>query len=760
MWLRIQRWVSFLSPLFLMASVGVTLFTVDLHTLQPFRDVKESLLLYGGALCALLLSLSLIVSPAARRSLFWLIPLLPIFAIGGWRWFESTGGSFHSAGGFGAESSFILRIYSFGGAALVLFLLAASLNLDVRKARFLTFSLGLFALVQCLGVSVEILGHWLGHEWHPFLGSASIQPGGGELKTTYFGSLGNTNFLAGILAMLFFPSIAIRFPRRGSLLNGLRWLAPVLILAIILACSSKGALLGLLIGGGVYLIANRLGQSTSKASDEKKETGSGFRHRGLALAILIVVVGLGVFILEGRRRDWGSTLALRGESVSKRLFLAYTGLHSLSDSPWIGIGPGRFRLDFLDSVGDILQSPEGMAFRSRVQNLKSFKPVHLHNDPLEMLVEWGAVGYATILVFVISAGWVGVLRMRGDPPELRGRRLGWIGGFFAGVGYSLFEFPFHLAPHLTLAAILLGLSVAPAWPFPRTVKRWSIVPLALVLIALSIGLLIQSNRLFLAARLAQAAWDSPKSSKAEVNRAYDQVNRANLLDPGNGEIGLLLGQFQWRIQQRPSDAIQTLRQAAQISDDPLVSILQGQIALDESRTQDALRAIAPLEGIADYLPGIGYIQGQIAQSLGNTEQAAEAYLRDIRATSRFPNPEQISPDPPGLYLKYGSVLEDLGQYLEATWQYEKFNELTTERGSSIPIGYLRLGRIYRDRFSDYESARLYFEKALESAEKHASAVDIRMVKEEIRALNQLVRQVREQFNLEAPPAPGSSSAEK
>ncbi|MCA9415400.1 MAG: hypothetical protein KC917_03980, partial [Candidatus Omnitrophica bacterium] len=103
---------------------------------------------------------------------------------------------------------------------------------------------------------------------------------------------------------------------------------------------------------------------------------------------------------------------------------------------------------------------------------------------------------------------------------------------------------------------------------------------------------------------------------------------------------------------------------------------------------------------------------------------------------------------------------DLGQDLEATWQYEKFNELTTERGSSIPIGYLRLGRIYRDRFSDYESARLYFEKALESAEKHASAVDIRMVKEEIRALNQLVRQVREQFNLEAPPAPGSSSAEK
>jgi tetratricopeptide (TPR) repeat protein len=264
----------------------------------------------------------------------------------------------------------------------------------------------------------------------------------------------------------------------------------------------------------------------------------------------------------------------------------------------------------------------------------------------------------------------------------------------------------------------------------------------LIVVILSGFLLFQAMRLGVASHVAHSAWSNPKSKKSELNEASSQVRLAAHLDPGNADIALLLGQFQWRAQNRPADAIQTFRRASAISDDPLIPLFQAQIAFEENRLQDAVRAIDPLEGIADFLPGVGYIQGQIALNLGEPEEAAQAFLRDIRASSRFPNPEKVTPDLPGLYLKYGEALESLGHYREAVWQYEKYNQLIADRGSDIPIGSLRIGRIYRDRFSDFETARQFFEEALQSAQKHASSAEIEVVKEEIRQLNTLVRQIR------------------
>ncbi len=746
---NLDRFVARLSILFLLLGIGSTLFIVDTGTLKPFRDPKEFFILQAGGLLGILLAVRFLINSDARRSLVWLIPLVPLGSLGVWRmssaWLDGPSAAYGA--GPNLEFHYILRICLFGLATFIFFLIGAGQTLKQKQARRVTFFLVLFGLVEVLGVFVEITGDILGKEWHPFLWQATIETDQGELKTSYFGSLGNTNFLAGYLAILFFVVLPVRSHKSmgASPIAGMH--LPLAILIVLLVCLSKGALLGLAFGGLIYGIANLMLKKNLRFSRHEKRSGP------LAWKVApLVLIGLFFFsaivIEKGYRKDWTSALTLRGESISKRVFLAYTGLEMLKESPYVGIGPGSFRLQFLETVGEILESDRGEAFRSRVQNLKSFKPVHLHNDPLEVLVEWGIVGYGSMAAFVVIAFFVAFRKMGKDPPGLAKRRAGWIAGVSAGLGYSLFEFPFHLPPHLVLSAALLGLSVASTGSASKErFSGWGSVP-GLLTGILSVLLLYHAVHLGVASHLAQAAWSGPKTKKSEINQAYDRAKLASLLDPANTEIALLLGQFQWRTQNRPSDAIITLRKAAPISDDPLISLLQAQIALDQNRIQDAIRAITPLEGVADFLPGVGFIRGQIAQRLGNEPDAADAFLRDIRASSRFSNPETVTLDLPGLYLKYGDVLESLGNYREAVWQYEKYNDLIEERGSSIPIGYLRLGQIYRDQFSDYQSAKQYFEDALESAEKNASHIEIRAVKDEIRRLNELVLQIRKDNQLQ------------
>lgn len=739
-----NRVVRNLSPLFLVLGVGAPLLAVSPEAFNPFRDPKEHLFLYSGGLVAFLLALRLTFDPHSRRAGWFLTPLLPLLAIALWRgWEVLDPGSGWMDVFNDPRAAYLWRIYTSGLAAGFLFWMAASDPHSARRGSLFGRCFLILAVVQVLGVMVEILGHSLGKEWRLFVGLSSIEVGAEETKTAFFGSLGNSNFLAGHLAILFFAALpSLLPPRRPAKLPHafapVPWAVLVGVLTVILACRSKGALLALVLGGIVYTLGKgRLREPSPRQS--RRFTGWKAALAAGGFALLIVVVIGGAF-----REDWRSTLSLRGESLSKRVFLAYTGLHLFSESPLLGVGPGEFRLRFLDALSDILASENGEAFRSRVENLKSFKPVHLHNDPLELLVEWGMVGYGSGLLFLTVVLLQSFRRMRFDAPEAARMRLAFTAGFAAAVGYSLFEFPFHLPPHLSLAAVLLGLSAAPSAGALR--GRFSYFGLfggALVAL-LAVLLLLQGLRLCAASHLAQAAWTSPKSRISEVNQAYDQIRRASALDPGSSEIGLMLGQFQWRIQKRPGDAVNTLRRYEVISDDPLFTILQAQIALEDRRFQDALRAISPLAGIADFLPGVGGIQGQVARELGRPEEAAEAFLRDIRATARFPNPERINPDLPGLYLRYGDVLEELGKYREAVWQYEAHNRLIADRGSSIPVGFLRLGQIYRDRFSDLETARTYFQKALESAEKHSTSAEIQVIREEIRRLNELIRQIRTQ----------------
>ena len=592
---------------------------------------------------------------------------------------------------------------------------------------------------------IEIIGDLMGRDWHPFLRDVFIDERQSELKTRYFGSMGNSNFLAGYLAVLFPVVLSFGLAVRK---RGLRLSAGVLaagIVLVILLCQSKGSLLALLLGCAVFaglVLTVGMGEGKRRFHPRLSRVIGG----GIAFAFLLAgTVFLSGLVAKDRKQSyteqWLGLLDLRGESLSQRVLLAYCGLEMWKESPWAGIGPGEFRLRFLPMIAAMLEGEDGEAFQARVERLKSFKPVNLHNDWLQVLVEWGIIGYASLLAFLAALVWTAIRRMKASKGTVPWFRLGALSGAVTGMGYGLFEFPLHLSPHLALIAALLGWAIAPSGdalepssqsPWRRRVARIWGIPIVIV----AVFLLWRGVATYSASRLAAEAREISNRGSENIAEVSGLMKQAVRLDPGNAELDLQSALFQWKVDKSPARAVDSLRRGGPISDDPLFSLLEAQITLENGQLARAHKAIAPLRSVAPYLPGVGFIDGSIQEARRDLEAAAAAYGRDIQALAN--HPEIPHPDLPSLRLRYGSVLEELGNYRDALRQYDHLAELV----SNASIAFLRMGIIYRDHYRDFTSARRFFDRALESAEQDPRQVEMRQVHKEIQELKNLERAAR------------------
>jgi tetratricopeptide (TPR) repeat protein len=485
-------------------------------------------------------------------------------------------------------------------------------------------------------------------------------------------------------------------------------------------------------------------------------------RRRLLTGALIVPALAGFMVLwEGLNASSGSslsdTLRLRGESSSQRLLLAWIAGRLWEDAKLTGIGPGEFRLRFLPEINRILSQPESGSFRGRIEKMKSFKPVHVHNDYLETWTEWGCLGYASAAAFLISLMAPALRRHREElglreSASLKPSGLVWrglLGGVFVCLAYAALEFPFHLPVHLSLFATFLGFACSPvaggAAPSqggasrrpPAVLKRF---PLAAALAILSAGLIWNGLSLYHASRLIKTATDLVVTQPALRDRASTLARRASLLDPSNVKIRLALAQIQWRVEGLPSVARSTLRQAAPVSDDPSLRLVESEILLGEGKFDEAARTLQAFDEVGRFLPGVGYLEGRIAEWRKRDELAAQSYQRDLTALGNHPGiPHQHLPD---LYLRYGGVLERLGQYKQAIAMYQKHQDLLQGRQTNIPLGLLKMGILYRDRLEDYTSARKCFEQALEAARKSGGPGEIDNARNELQLLHSRVETLK------------------
>jgi len=728
----------------LLAGVCLVALVVDTSGAKPFRDEKIALYLWASGAVGLILafrSISGVPLPRTVRLLAFLFPLLCLAATRLGSSLGTTGVYDLGETGFSAQTDYILRQYAFALAAVLLWLGAASLRLTEKRCLIVWTVLVTISVIEIVAVGVEILGEVLDRGWHPFLAGVFVAERQSGLKTIYFGSLGNSNFLAGYLAILFFVVLA-RSLVIGKQLG--RLLVFVLTVATgleIVLCRSKGALLGLLVGAACFVCLRALNARGEGA------TSSRMPHRAKAIGVVVVcLLFLGLcsvlfFTQTAGEKDkyvsqWLNVADLRGESLSQRILLAYAGLEMWKEAPWLGIGPGEFRLQFLPMLASLQEGEQGPAFKARVERLRSFRPVNIHNDFLQMLVEWGIVGYASFAAFV-AALLVGAARaVIHSEKETRWFRIGALSGCVAGLTYALFEFPLHLPSHLGLLAVLSGWLLAPDPPplhrAPTGKTRRIFRGLTGASIAaIALYLLVRGTGIFAASEIAGEAGRFSGGKQTDALAMLTRLKKATQLDPGNAEWRLKLAAFQWELQDQRNQAVETLRRGGPLSDDPLFRLLEAEIWLDTNQVARANQAIAPLRSIAPYLPGVGFVEGRIAEARGAKRAAMAAYSQDVSALAI--HPEIPHPQLETLYLRYAMVLEDLGYDRDALRQYEKLVSIAPD----YPLPLVRMGRVYRDRIHDYPTARGYLQRALEAANEDSTSADSLEIRKELEILTNL-----------------------
>jgi O-antigen ligase len=312
-----------------------------------------------------------------------------------------------------------------------------------------------------------------------------------------------TRILAGYAAVAMSAGLAVTFSRAG-------WVAAgggiILVLGILLGHRNHRLkawllLLALLAGGGLFTtqyLSKTVGymQRVAKPDDD----------------------GPSVLYFDSRRDMW---------RAAEQMWL---------DHVWCGVGPGLYDYRFREYRPESLQS----------------RPDRVHNDYLNLLADWGAVGGALVLggIVVFIAGlrrtWPHVRRKENDFGSGQSNRfaffLGAMGGLAALAIHSLMDFNLHIPANalagvtlLALVASNLRLATEAHW---FRAGRPAKLALTGALVAVAAVLLAQQWRGWPEARwLARAEWTeyfSPARAAA--------LEKAFAAEPGNFQTAYEIGE--------------------------------------------------------------------------------------------------------------------------------------------------------------------------------------------------------------------------
>lgn len=339
------------------------------------------------------------------------------------------------------------------------------------------------------------------------------------------GSFAIPNSFAGLLLLLLPISGALAAARGRAVTVRVWWLWVTAVLLLGLA---------LTVSRGAWLAAGCAGLAWPFLRHE-----SGRRWRRTLLAAVIVAAGVAVAVavayrhVPGARERVLSLVADGGER--SRAILWAAGWKLWREHPWLGTGGGSYNVSFER------HRPEQFADT----------PLYAHNDYLNTLSDYGALGFLLVAGGAV-AGLIGVVRAPRRPRGAGGSADFELAGP-AGVG--LLAFALHLAvefhlkiPALALAAATVGgLAIAARWP-AETDKRpggdrrqwgaWRAAGAALMVIGgwgAWVAPAFRAEAIRLEARVALDGLALPGADPARlatvVRRARAELERAVRIDP-------------------------------------------------------------------------------------------------------------------------------------------------------------------------------------------------------------------------------------
>ena len=243
---------------------------------------------------------------------------------------------------------------------------------------------------------------------------------------------------AGVLSLLLLAIAPRLLPgARGRAVASVPWVVMVLGLA---ATYVRGAWLGL--GAGMLALA-----------------ALARRGRWLLLAGLAVLVILALSGPAQLRHRMLSMTDPQEPTIRERVYMWRSGAAMLTERPLLGIGPGGVKRQY-----ERFALPEAIKKRTG----------HLHNTPLQILVERGLLGLAAWLwIWVAFYLRVGSLLARLDPGDRQARALV-VGGLAAITGFlvgGLSEYNFGDSEVVLLAWTVMALPFVAARPAEDAARR-------------------------------------------------------------------------------------------------------------------------------------------------------------------------------------------------------------------------------------------------------------------------------------------------
>jgi len=265
-------------------------------------------------------------------------------------------------------------------------------------------------------------------------------------------------------------------------------------------------------------------------------------HRwGLSAAVLVLVGFFLVFVFSLGTESFliQSRLSIIGvDEFRERLWLRMIP-PMLTLDPWMGAGANMF---------------DQLAARYRTTDFAS-RPVHAHNDWLQLLVEYGRVGLFLGLTFFachFAAGWRKALRLArehasfGQPPQ--SMELGLLTGSLAALSavavHSFFDYRLHIPAVALLVALcagwLAGAGNSRIFSFVPPCPRW-LLPLALILPAVP-GVFLFHSVWGEAPAERHALQAENALISGDAGEAWDQAMEGLRLSSSNPRLLLLAGE--------------------------------------------------------------------------------------------------------------------------------------------------------------------------------------------------------------------------
>lgn len=272
------------------------------------------------------------------------------------------------------------------------------------------------------------------------------------------GFLGNPNFLGGHLALLAPLALALALDTRRKF-RTLRWVLTALFLAALFISQTRGAWAGAALGllSLAFLAHRRLPGLLSRN-----------RSLLLSLAGLFAVVSLTYLSTKPHLiQRLGETLRGEDQQLSHRLFLMRKAAQLAGRHPFLGVGPGNFRLAYPEVQVQGIPN-DALAGQVYVQS------EHAHNDFLQMAAD---AGWPAALLWLTLLAQLAFLLIRGlGPPSPDAERqgdgreplalLGLACGLLALHIHGLANFPFLLVPTQLSAWAMAALALRLALPRP------------------------------------------------------------------------------------------------------------------------------------------------------------------------------------------------------------------------------------------------------------------------------------------------------